>query len=144
MSDNLPQDSQTKPSDLRQALGVIAHSMLALLKSRALWRLILIFSIISILAMMVLGFAFYLIVIGIMMASIRLSSIFRPIRRFIAWISGVSEDKSIFPKINKPFWTKLMFVWHIIPYFGLVIFGVWLLVKNGFLSQNLIYFLFIR
>jgi hypothetical protein len=144
----MPEDqSQVTQEDSvanRQTLSAVLFRLKNLLKSKTYWRLVLIFSGIAILVLFVFGIAVHLIVLGILLSLIRISAVYRPFRRFISAIAGLSEGEFLFPVVTGGFWKILLIVWPVIMYLGLFGYGAWLILRDGFLSQNLIYLLFLK
>ena len=131
-------DESSRPS-LRTSLAKLAVSSSSLLKSKALWRYVIILSLMTLLSMFLLGFAFFLIVTGVLMSLIHVAAVYRPARRLVAKIAGLPEGKDFFPQSALPLWIKALILLPVVFYAYLSGVGIWLLVSSGFLPQNLIY-----
>jgi hypothetical protein len=79
-----------------QTLTTIAKSMSTILKSKPFWRVVAIFSLISLFVMFGLGFACHFIVLGIFMALLSISTVYLPAGKLIGVIIGLPKGKYIF------------------------------------------------
>jgi hypothetical protein len=78
------------------------------------------------------------------MVLLRLAAIYLPARRLLAVIIGLSEEESIIKQFTGPLWGKIFILLPALFWLGTAAIGFWLLLRNGFLAQNIIYLLFFR
>jgi hypothetical protein len=135
---------QPELPDNRHAPARVANSIWSLMKTKAFWRFSIIISIISLLSMFLLGIAFFLIVTGALMIFMLISAVYQPAGRLVARIAGLPEGNFLFHQVTISFWKKLLITWPVVFYAYISGVGVWLLFKDGFLSQNLLYLIFIK
>jgi hypothetical protein len=115
-----------------------------MLKSRGFWRLIAVDTLILLATLVVLGIAFMLIVQGILMALVRLAPVWPPAGRLIDGATHNPEGTPLFPTPITSTWGRILIAWPAVLWLGMSAIGVWILARDGFLPQNLIYQLFIR
>jgi hypothetical protein len=144
MSKESEQTTRSGTIGLRSTFASIASSIWELVKSKQFWRLIIIYSVISLSVFSLLGLGFYLIVNGLLIVLLRLAAIYLPAKRLLAVITGLSEEESIVKQFTGPQWAKIFILLPALFWLGTSVFGFWLLLRNGFLAQNFIYLLFFR
>jgi hypothetical protein len=108
-----------------------------------LLRLILFSLIGSFFALIFLGFGFFVIFIGAEMTCIRLAMISSPIGRFVGRIILLQPGEPIFPSVVIPVWRKIILMIPLLVYVPMIIIGLWILLQNGFMHQNIIYLIFL-
>ena len=116
---------------------------LGMLQSRVLLRLMFIYGYFSFLSILI-GLAFWLIFSGIFWVVFKLAPYWEPAYKITAKLMGVRD-------IDKEF-TPVRFLWYLVPLHCISIgvrasmigFGIWMLIRMGFLQQNLIYMLFVK
>jgi hypothetical protein len=141
MSNNSTDNPQP---DTPQTPSLIGKSIWAFLKSGAFWRFVAISSLITLFVLLGLGIACYFIVFGSLMALLRLSIINLPVAQAIGAMIGLPKGKYLFEPISGPLWRKILVTWPAILWIGMACFGMWLLLRNGFLAQNLLYGIFFK
>jgi hypothetical protein len=107
---------------------------------RCFLRLFLLGAAVQILAVLVLGLAFFILCLGVWHGVTRLGIYWRPAYRALAGLEGISLDP------DEPAWRFAPIPGQRIPLaaihatisLGLVMFAVWLLFRTGFCGQNLI------
>jgi hypothetical protein len=78
------------------------------------------------------------------MTLFRISTIYLPAGKFIGAIIGLPKEEYIFEPITGPLWRKILVSLPAIFSLGMAGLGIWLLLRNGFIAQNLIYVLFFK
>lgn len=144
MSKESKQPTQSGKIYFKGTFDSLASSLGELVKSKPFWRYIIIFSVISLSVFLFLGFGFYLIVFGLLMVLVRLAFLYHPARQLLTIMVGLSEEESVFKHFTGPLWGKIFILIPALFWLGTSFVGLWLLLRNGFLAQNIIYLLFFR
>ena len=104
-------------------------------------RLMLFGFLITTIPLIIFGIPFSLIGIGLLMTVLYLSPILEPARRLTSKIMGVTEEESPLLIKTSSLKPRIWFAIHSLPYMALAGFGIWLLIKYGFLELNIIHML---
>ena len=122
-------------------LSKMAKTILENIKSHWFLRLMLFGFLITTIPLIFFGIPFSLIGIGLLMAVLYISPIWEPARRLTSKIMGVTEEESPLLIKTSLLTPKIWFAIRSLPYMALVGFGIWLLIKYGFLELNIIHML---
>ncbi len=140
MSHNLPEPDQQQYPPSSRPFRAVAFSISSLFKSKAFWRLVLIVSIVDLGIVLLLGFAILLIAVGLEATIIRICSLNRPMARLVARIAGLPDGQSLFPELSISIWQQILVTGPALFWLVLTALGLWILFKDGFAHQNLIYY----
>lgn len=89
---------------------------------------------------LLLGLGVALVVQGLLIVCLHLSSYWTPARKVVRWLSRTGEDEDLFvSKLPLPKWRAGILVLRVAVWLGVSGFGLWLIWKMGLLGQNLIY-----
>jgi hypothetical protein len=128
----------SEKTEFDKRLGSIQHNRRL---SRMLPRLWMAGFAISMLSLLLLGIHFFVISQGLFYALILLSPFWSPVRKMFLLISGLPENESPFHAKNFSPGQKTWLILLSLPWLIIGGYGVWLLIKVGFLELNPIYML---
>jgi hypothetical protein len=136
--------TQSRKLTLKDTFIALIRSFKDIFTAREFWRFYLIFLVFFISVLLLLGFACFVIAFGLLKAGSYISALYPPVRRFFFAVAGTVDEMHLVKKSTLPLWRKIFSSVLVLFWLGTVGFGIWLLLRIGFLQQNLIYLLFFR